>query len=220
MKFTFAFLAFFFVSSFFSQNVIIAERNAAFSSGSKNAIIITIPYTTVEFGEKAIKDELKNWGGKSNSSKGEFSTYQSQTKELGEKLFDSYAKIIEAKDGNITIAFAIDLGGAYLSSSIHKEQFTAFSNRLKTFAIKTSKESVSEELKNQEKILKDHQKFSENLEKDKATLEANILDYKKKIEEASAKIEKNKVDQAKKKEEIKAQEIVVGAINKKFGEIK
>ena len=220
MKLSIAILALLSVSSIFSQTVLIEESNASFSTGSKNAIIVTIPYSTVDFVEKKIKDELKSWGGKSNSSKGEFTTTQSQTKELGEKLFDGIAKILDAKDGNIKVAFAFDLGGAFLTSSSHRDQYNAISNKLKLFAINTSKESVSDDLKNQEKTLKEHQKNSESLEKDKLSLESNIVDYKKKIEEALAKIEQNKVDQAKKKEEIKAQEAVVNEVNKKLGAIK
>ncbi len=220
MKFSLAFSAILSVSSIFSQNVVLEEKNATFTSGSKNAIIVTIPFSTVDFVEKRIKDELKNWGGKSNSSKGEFSTTLSQTKEIGEKPFDGFAKIIDSKDGNIIVAFAFDLGGAFLSSSSHKDQYNAISSKLKNFAINTSKESVSDNLKTQEKLLKEHQKNSESLEKDKVNLEADIVNYKKKIEEALAKIEQNKVDQAKKKEEIKAQEAVVVDVNKKLGGIK
>jgi len=220
MKLLFTILTSLSILQIYSQEISVKESSASFVSGSKNSIIVTIPYSTADFIEKRIKDELKSWGGKTGSSKGEYSTSQSQIKEIGEKMFDGYAKIINSKEGNVTVAFCFDLGGAYLTSSEHKIQFNAMSARLKAFAVNASKESVSEEMKKQEKVLKDHVKESESLDKDKASLESDITDYKKKIEEAFAKIEQNKADQSKKKEEIKAQEAVVSGVNKKLGEIK
>jgi hypothetical protein len=138
MKFLFTILTGLSVLQVYSQEISLKESNASFAAGSKNAIIVTIPYSTSDFVEKRMKDELKSWGGKTSSSKGEYSTSQSQIKEMGEKMFDGYAKIINSKDGNITVAFCFDLGGAYLTSSEHKIQFNAMSARLKAFAVNTS----------------------------------------------------------------------------------
>ena len=204
----------------FSQNIEIDEKNSTFNAGSKNAILVTIPHVTEDFMEKRIKDELKDWGGKYNSSKGEYSSMQAQTKEMGEKMFDGFVKIVSAKDGNVVVAFAFDLGGAYMSSSDHKAQYSAMSVRLKEFGINSAKEFVDEEVKDQEKILKGFQKEQESLEKDKAGYEKDIEDYKKKIEDAEKKIEQNKADQEKKKSEIKAQEVKVEEVNKKLKGIK
>lgn len=204
----------------FSQEIKIEERNVDLSSGSKNAIIVTIPYTTSDFIEKKIKDEMKDWGGKYNTSKGEFITIQSQIKELGEKMFDGYAKIISAKDGNVTVAFAFDLGGAFLTSSQHKEQYTTISNRIKAFGIRAAKEATEDEKSEQEKILRTAQKEQESLEKDKSTLEQEIEDSKRRIEEAQKKIEQNKQAQEKKKEEIKSQTFKVEEVTKKLSAIK
>ena len=139
---------------------------------------------------------------------------------MGEKPFDSFVKIVDAKEGIITVAFAFDLGGAFLSSSAHSAQYSAISKKIKDFALNTSKESVSEDLKENQSILKDRQKEQESLLKDKTSLENSIVDYKKKIDEAIVKIEKNTQDQAKKQAEIKTQEVKVGEVSKKLGEIK
>ena len=130
-----------------AQNVEIDEKNSTFNAGSKNAILVTIPHVTEDFMEKRIKDEVKDWGGKYNSSKGEYSSMQAQTKEMGEKMFDGFAKIVSAKDGNVVVAFAFDLGGAYMSSSDHKVQYTAMAARLKVFGINSAKIRVIVETK-------------------------------------------------------------------------
>lgn len=204
----------------FSQEVKTEEKSIPFSSGSKNSIVVSIPNTTSDFIEKEIKDEMKNWGGKYSSSKGEFSILQGQIKELGEKLFDGYAKIVSDKDGIVVVAFAFDLGGAYLTSTEHKEQFTAMNNKVKAFAVKVAKDATQQELDEQQKILKAAQKDQESLEKDKASLEQDIESYKKKIEEALKQIDQNKQNQEKKKEEIKAQTMKVEEVSKKLGAIK
>ena len=203
-----------------SQNIEIDEKNSSFNAGSKNAILVTIPHVTGDFMEKRIKDEVKDWGGKYNSSKGEYSSMQAQTKEIGEKMFDGFVKIVSAKDGNVVVAFAFDLGGAYMSSSDHKAQYSAMSVRLKEFGINSAKEFVDEEVKDLEKVLKAFQKDQESLEKDKYSLEKDIEDFKKKIDDAEKKIEQNKADQEKKKSEIKAQEVKVEEVNKKLKGIK
>lgn len=220
MKSFFTLLILLVVSISHSQVVKVDERNATFNAGSKNAIVVTIPHSNSDFVEKRIKEEIKSWGGKNGSSKGEYTSTQSQIKEMGDKFFDGFAKIIDSKDGTVTVAFSFDLGGAFLSSSEHKDQYGAMSSKLKAFAINAAKESVSEELKDQEKILRNNKKDQESLEKDKLGLESDIENYKKKIEEALQKIEKNKQDQAVKKEDIKKQTIVVEEVNKKLGSIK
>ena len=218
--FTFILLIHISISFSFSQKVSLDERNATFNVGSRNALLVTIPYSNSDFIEKKIKEEVKNWGGKNSSSKGEYTTTQSQIKELGEKPFDSFVKIVDAKEGMITVAFAFDLGGAFLSSSAHSAQYSAISKKIKDFALSTSKEFVNEELKENQSILKANQKEQESLVKDKTSLENSIVDYKKKIDEAIVKIEKNTQDQAKKQAEIKTQEAKVGEVIKKLGEIK
>lgn len=204
----------------FAGSIEIDEKNVSFSAGSKNAIVVKIPHVSKDFMEKKIKEEVKNWDGKYNSSKGEFSSTQGKISEMGEKMFDGYAKIIEEKDGFVFVAFAFDLGGAYLTSSDHKEQFNAISRRIKEFAINSSKDSVAEELKDQEKVLKSLNKEQENLVSDKVSLEKSIEEYTKRIEEAKKKIEENIKNQETKKNEIKTQETKVNEVSTKLGGIK
>lgn len=53
------------------KEVKITEENYNFSVGSKNAIVVTIPDSKKEVVEKELKNELKSWGGKMTSGKGE-----------------------------------------------------------------------------------------------------------------------------------------------------
>jgi len=95
----------------FAQGVSVKEETVSFSNGSHNALVVTIPHGNKEVVEKELRSEMKDWGGKYNSSKGEMSTSQSSFKAMGDKMFDTYARILDAGEGVIRVAVAVDLGG-------------------------------------------------------------------------------------------------------------
>lgn len=204
----------------FAQEVRVNEGSYSFSFGSKNAILISIPLGNKDMIEKDLRSEMKDWGGKFSSTKNEMSVTQAKSKFMGEKPFDAFSAINANKDGSIEIAVAIDLGGAFMNSKDHAEQYKAMSAKLKAFAIKASMESVAEELKEQEKVLEKLQKEQRDLEKDKKDLESDIESYKKKIAEAESKIKENEKNQETKKQEIVSQEKVVQEVDKKLKSVK
>lgn len=190
----------------FAQNEVkVTEESISYSVGSKNSIVVTIPYGDQEVVEKELKNEMKDWGGKYSSSKGEAQTLQSSVKKMFErKTFDSYAKVIKTDDG-IKVAVAVDLGGAFMTSSQHSAQFAEMKERLQKFAVTAAKESIKENMKAEEKILSNFEKEEKSLEKEKDSHLKDIEDYKKKIADSQKKIEDNVVLQTKKKEQIKDQ---------------
>lgn len=198
-----------------AQNTVsISEENTNFNIGSKNSLVVNIPYGSLEVIEKAVKSELKEWGGKYNSTKGEFTTMQAKLKEMGNKPFDVYAKIITSGD-ILKVAFTIDLGGAFMTSNQHGAQFKEMKEIVKRFAIKTAQECVDEDLKTENKKLEGLQKDQKDLEKEKESLLNSIDDYRKKISEAEKNIEKNMTNQSNKKTEISTQSEKVKEIEKK-----
>lgn len=202
------------ISAMAQNEIKISEDNQSFSVGSKNSIVVNIPYGKMDIIEKELKSEMKDWGGKYNSSKGEFTATQASAKFMGDKPFDAYAKIIVSGD-IIKVAVAIDLGGAFMSSGNHGTHFHAMKERMKAFALKAAKESVAEDLKTEQKILSGFEKDQKDLEKDKESLLKSIEDYKKKIADAEKKIEENVNNQSKKKEEIAKQTEKVAEVGKK-----
>lgn len=199
----------------FGQNEVrINEEQVSYSVGSKNSIVVNIPYANMDILEKELKSELKDWGGKYNSSKDEYTSTQASFKAMGDKPFDVIARIIKSGE-TIKVAFAIDLGGAYVTSNQHQEQFNVMNDKIKAFAIRASKECVAEELKTEGKVLSSLEKDQKELEKDKESLLKSIDDYRKKIAEAEKKIEENVTNQSKKKVEIAKQAEKVKEIEKK-----
>jgi len=205
---------------FYAQEVKTSEESVSFLNGSHNAIVVTIPYGNKEIVEKELKSEMKDWGGKYNSSKGEMQTVGSSSKAMGDKSYDGYAKIISDNDKEIKVAFAVDLGGAYLDSKDHGSQFKAIETRIKKFGAKAAHESIDAELAAEGKVLKELQGNKSDLEKSIENSKKDIEDYKKKIVEAEQKIKDNEAAVVKKGEEIGTQTTKIGTVQDKKKSIK
>lgn len=205
---------------FYAQEVRTTEENVAFSNGSHNAIVVTVPYGKKEIVEKELKSEMKDWGGKYNSSKGEMTTVGSSSKAIGEKPYDGYAKIISDNATEVKVAFAVDLGGAYLNSSQHGTQYSAVLARVKQFAVRAAGESVEAEMDAEAKVLKTMEGDQSDLQKSIENSREDIEECKKRIADAEQKIRENEAAVARKGDEIAAQKDKIGTIEKKKKSIK
>ncbi|MFN5417484.1 MAG: coiled-coil domain-containing protein [Flavobacteriia bacterium] len=213
-------LAFVSITVFAQNDVRLSEEIQSFALGSKNSIVVTIPYGNKDIIEKQLKSELKDWNGKFDSKGDEYTMTQGTTKFMGPKPFDAFARIITVSEGNFKVAFAIDLGGAYLSSREHSEQFKAMTERITQFAKETGMKCVETELEKNKDDLSDLEKTQRGLEKDKKNLEEDIEDYKRKIAEAENKIKENVSNQDKQKASIKTQQEKVAETERKMKSLK
>ena len=202
-----------------AQEVKIDEKSVSFNNGSHNAIVVTIPYASKDVVEKELKSEMKDWGGKFESTKGEYIAMQTTMKAMGDKHFDGYAKIIESGDV-IQVAFAVDLGGAYLSSSEHGAQYKVIKEKVQKFGFKAANEGVAAELAAEAKVLKEMEKDKSDLEKSIENSKKDIEDYKKKIAEAEQKIKDNESALSQKGSDISKQTTKIGEVEKKKKAIK
>ncbi|MNJ88831.1 hypothetical protein D3C87_63880 [compost metagenome] len=199
------------------QEVKTSNDKISFSHGSFDAIVVTIPHANKDVIEKELKSEMKDWGGKYNSSKGEYTAKEAKMKAMGEKYFDGYAKIIES-GSEIKVAFAVDLGGAYMNSREHGSQHKEIESRVKKFGQKAAKESVNGMIELETKTLKKLNGEKEDIAKDIERSKKDIEDYKKKIADAEQKIKDNETATQKKESEISTQitklEEVTGLLKK------
>ena len=202
-----------------SQKIDIKEVSESFKNGQHNALEMIVPQAGLEQVEKALKSEMKDWGGKYSSSKKEMAVSQGSTPSMGTKPFDAYAKVSLTKEGTVRVVIAFDLGGAYLNSSDHMSLYNAMATKLEILGVSTAKEAVSDKLK---EASKEEQKLSneqENLVKEKKDLENSIEEAQKRIEEAKKALEANKKNQGdnqkaltKKSEEVKRLEKTLSGI--------
>jgi len=204
----------------FGQSVLAKEIKESFRGGRFNAMVINVPFVDSKILEKALKNELKDWNGKYNSSKNEITVGQGTMKAIGIKPFDAIVKIIESKNADISFALAIDLGGAYLNSTDHKMQYETVSEKMRLFALRISKETMDDENKEQIKILTLLEKEEKVLIKYKEDLEYTIQDCEKKIEDAKKSVEQNIKRQEEKRNEIDAQKTVIEIIEEKLKTLK
>lgn len=208
-----------FTTFVFSQEIKISNEKVNFSHGSFDAIVVTIPYANIDVIEKELKSEMKDWGGKYNSSKDEYTAKQAKMKAMGDKYFDGYAKIIQS-GSEIKVAFAVDLGGAYLNHREHGSQHKEIENRVKKFGQTASKESINGMIELEAKALKKLNGEKEDLLKDIERSKKDIEDYKKKIADAEQKIKDNEAATQKKEGEIATQTTKLGEVEGLLKKIK
>ncbi len=206
MKKTIALFLLFLTSFTFSQSINVEEISFSFSNGKHNSLSVSVPYAQIGFIMKNLKGELKDWKGKYKESKGEHSLLMSDDKEMGDKPFDVYAKVVELNKNKFNIVLAIDLGGAYLNSKDHKDQYLVMEKKVKNLALNIAKKHVDKQYSNEKGKLKDLQKESKNLDKEREKLTKQIEDYNKRIKDNIKRIEEIKSESKEVNEKIKDQD--------------
>ena len=138
--------------------------------------------------------------------------------ELADLLSKNEAE--QKAEKTVTLTAAFDLGGAYLSSSEHREKFEYVKKVMHDFAVKITKEAIDDEIKDASKGLSNIQSKQASLEKDNKGLADDITNYNQKIKKANEQIEQNKKDIETKKSEVTAQQKVVDGIKAKKESVK
>lgn len=198
----------------------VRESNESVSTGNHNALVVMIYENDIKDVEKGWKKALGKLGS-SSTKKGEVLCDDCQdNKGMGENTFDVYSRVEEDKDGAVKLIVAVDLGGAYMNSGEHGEQFKWFKDYMREFAVEQTKEGLGNEVELMTKVLEELQGDQEDLEKSTEGLEKDIEDYKKKIEEAEKQIEENKKLLEEKIKEIELQQKVVEEIEAKEAAVK
>lgn len=193
-----------------AQKISVKDGSEKFSNGSHNAYTTTIYETSKDDVMSKWKSYLKDFKNeKVKTDDGEIFGDNVLIKDWGNNPVDVYTKFVEDKTAKtVTMHVAFDLGGAYLSGSDGDKHKSA-EKMLKEFAIKTTKESMGDKVKDLEKVLGKLEDNQKDLEKDNKNSKSDIENYKGKIKKAEEDITKNEADQVKKKAEIEAQKKVV-----------
>lgn len=206
-----------------AQEVKVKETSESFSSGSHNSFVTTVYVQDMDKVQKEWKSKMKDFGYSSHDSKGSKEEFFDNVKfkELSNNPMDVYAKFEELKDEkSVRVYVAIDMGGDYVSSGQHSKEADFMKKMIKEWAIKTSKDAVEDQWKEQHKALVKLEDKQKDLEKDNKNLESDIKNYEEKIKKAKEDIEKNKKDIETKKTEIEAQKKVTDDVKKKLDSIK
>src|ERR1035437_967065 len=148
-----------------AQKIKVKESNENIGGGSHNALVITLYDISPSDADDAFRSYMKTYGGKRSSQDGGIFVDNATIKDMGNNTIDIYGKAQGKKgDKEITFIIAFDLGGAFLNSSDHKDQYKVAEKIVKDFAVTTCKDVIEQELKEA------HKKQS-NLEGDQKDLE-------------------------------------------------
>ncbi len=142
------------VISVSAQKITVKDGSEKFSSGSHNAYTTTIYETSLDDVESKWKSYLKDFKNeKVKSNDGEIFGDNIVIKDWGNNPVDVYTTFKEDKaTKTVVMHVAFDLGGAYLTSSDGDKHKSA-EKMIKEFAIKTTKESLGDKVKDLEKVL-------------------------------------------------------------------
>lgn len=200
-----------------AQKIKVKESNEAIGEGSHNALVVTLYGVNPSDAEDEFKSFMKKYDGKKSSKNNAVFIDNALIKEMGANTIDIYGRATGKRaDPEITFIVAFDLGGAYLNSSEHKDQFKTAEKIVIEFAVNTTKKAIEEKLKDAQKVQSKLEDNQSDLEKENKNLNSDIERYKSKIKKAEDGIVQNKSAQEKKKAEIAAQKKIVGDIETKL----
>lgn len=204
-----------------AQKINIKEGSESFSTGRQNALTTTIYENTKDNVESKWKSLLKDFKNeKVKEQKGEIFGDNVVIKDWGNDPVDVYTTFEEDKKAKtVVMHVAFDLGGAYMSSSSHKDKYNYAEKMVKEFAIKMTKEPLEEKVKDAEKALSKLEDNQKDLEKENRGLKSDIESYKEKIKKAEDDTKKNEENQTKKKAEIEAQKKAVEEAKKMLNKV-
>lgn len=197
--------------AFGQRKIKVHEERESIGSGSNSALVATIYESSIDEIEKSWKKLMKDYNAKVAMKKEIFAD-DATIKDLSANTVDVYSFVRKSGDDEFEIVVAVDLGGAYLSSSEHSSKYKIMEKIVKEFAVQATLDAIKEKQKAAAKILLGFTKEKEDLVRDKERLEKQIEDYKSKITDAEKSIEKNKTDQVDKEKEIENQQKIVDEI--------
>jgi uncharacterized protein YifE (UPF0438 family) len=196
----------------------VREGERVMSQGSKNALTVDLPKTTVKEAEKLWKDYAKQFKGDTKRDKktDEWLTDNAMIASIGgANTIDMYTKFSESGDIT-TIGLWIDLGGAYVDSKGFADKYAEAEKILQNFALLVVREQTKKQLGDQQDDLKKMEKAEKKLEDKNADLLKDIDNWKKKILQAEADIQTNLKQQEEQKAKIESQKKLVDEISKKL----
>lgn len=200
----------------FSQKAVIKSDKHLLNNQQQDCYAVFIPGIEADFVAKEWKRYVKDKFDSKVSDKKEIVASESKIKELSPVNLLSVYTAIEKKDNGVMLYIGVDLGGAFLSASKHKDQYDLFLKRVEEFAKDCQMKALEQMIDAENKKLSNLNKEQEQLVKEKEKQLSNIEGWKKDIEEAEKKIKDNENNQSQKKKEIESQQKVVETwVNKK-----
>ena len=192
------------------SNFSLAQSDPGTPKGISNSLSIDIQHVSKRDTEKAWKDMIKKYDGKTKKGKNnEWYTEEVDVPKLGPEGTIKMFMTINEKDRVASTTFRVSRDGEFINHNDDPEGARIVESMFQDFVYEMKKESLENETEVEEKQLKDLNKDLEKLEKNNRKYHEEIEKCKKKIAEMESNILKNEDDQISKKEEIAAQKETV-----------
>lgn len=200
----------------------ISEGLRTMAIGTNNALILELPDSEPKLIEKWWKEFIRDYKGKNRKVKGgdEYLSEDAEIPGLGNgNPIDVYA-MTDASGPDVVQTVWFDLGGAYLNSDMHYQQFKAAEDFLQEFAVYAGREKVNLELDAEEKALKDLETELRKLEQENTRLHQDIENAERIIAESKTGLEENAKAQDMRKQAIEEQQKRVEEVKKRLKDFK
>ncbi len=207
------------IASVFAQ---VKEGSASMSKGSNNAFAIELRQTEAKEVTEAWTKYIKEYKGKTKFDKKSKEVFSdnAEIRDMSSNTVDVYGSV-QQRGENTVLTVWFDLGGAFLSSSMHGGEKAAVAEKLlNKFAGTVSTAALEDEIKAQEKVVKNLEGDLKGLQKDKEGHEKEIEKCEQKIKEAKESIVTNLEDQKNKQVEIETEKKVLDSLLEKLKKIK
>jgi len=212
-------IALFLFSFLLNAQEIKVKEDKDIIAGNKNPVlVVTIYGAKVSDVEKAWKSLMKGYKA-SVTNKNEIYANNATITDISAKTMDVYA-IADKQDDGVKLTVAFDLGGAFMNSSAHPDQYKAAVKIITNFAVDQSKIAISAKLDDEKSKQKDLEDNLRDLQKKNDKLHKEIEDYKARIADDEKDLDTNHKDQETTTEKIESQKKVVDEVQKKLDSVK
>jgi DNA repair exonuclease SbcCD ATPase subunit len=202
------------------RKIKVDETSYNFKSGKQSALKTTVYEANAKTVSKEWEDLMRDYKGKTSGNKDEIFADNVLMKDFNDNNpVDIYAHFEENSEGHTVMYVAVDLGGAYMSSSSHSELSKKMEKIIQEFAKKSSEERVKEQIKAAEKLFSNMESDQKKLVSENENLHQDIVKYNEKIKKAEEDIKTNLTNQENKKKEIEDQQKMLETLKDKLKSI-
>ena len=193
----------------------IVQAETEIPRGTFNSYYIELPEAEFEEVKKRWSKWMKKNKGDVDESLGLLTAENVKLKELSENESKVYAsfKVVGAGVG---ITSLVDLGDDFLSGKSYPQISAVYETKLKEFALQFAKEKVEDELKVEEKMLKEYESDLKKLNKEGEKLAKDLEKYTQAVIDTERGIETNGAAKIPAREKIDAQSKVVERVKRKL----
>ncbi len=205
---------------FLIANAQVVEKEMRMSEGVQNALMIELEGSDAKRAENLWKDFAKEFGKIDRNRKvKEFYIENAIVPSIDPEYAVTIFTKFDEYDNQTRAYFWFKMDDRFLNSIDDETQLKGIDAFLSDYGKEVRKEVVKDELKIEEKNLKNLTKDLEKLEKNERNLEKDITKAKETIRKAEEELIKNAQEQKDKRAEIGNQEEVVKMVSKKLNNV-